>query len=375
MSALAILVVACPCALGLATPLAVCVAITRAAREGVLIRSGEALEKLSEATTVLFDKTGTLTQGQFAVRELRCCAGADCSEEDALSWLASLESASEHPLARSVVAEAESRGVAIGKATDFRAHPGEGATGHVSLNGETRLVSAGSAHFLEAQGSAPLLASGTSLSNPGDTVIFVAWGGHAQARVRLSDSPRPGAAEAVRQLRAAGIAVGLLSGDSADATEHLADRVGISDVKAGCIPTAKIAEVRGRRARGEVVALVGDGINDAPALAAADVGIAMGAGTDLAREVGDVTLLRDDQLALPRLLRLARDACRIVRQNLAWAFSYNLVAIALAFFGCLHPLIAALAMLGSSLFVIRNSLRLARPAIATADMRAPRQQA
>lgn len=361
MAALAVLVVACPCALGLATPLATCVAIGRAARAGILVRSGEALENLSRVSLLLFDKTGTLTEGRPIVREVVCSA-VGCSREEALSWLASLESASEHALARSIVGEANGAGIPLGSVTGFRAFPGEGAVGEVTLNGETREVCAGTASFLAQRAIDVSSVQTLPPPAPGDTVVFAAWGGEVTARVTLADALRAEAAAAVREIQHVGISIGMLSGDRREVAEHIARIAGISEVRAGCSPVAKIEEVHRQQAAGRVVAVVGDGINDAPALAEADVGIAMGAGTDLAREVGDITLLRDDLLAIPWLLHLARSAYRVVQQNLAWAFAYNLAAIALAFLGYLHPLIAALAMLGSSLFVIRNSLRLAREA-------------
>jgi heavy metal translocating P-type ATPase len=382
MSALAVLVVACPCALGLATPLAVCVAIGRAARAGVLVRSGEALERLSQVTSMIFDKTGTLTEGRPVMQEIACCQGAACGEDKALSWLASLESASEHVMAKSIVAAAGERGLVLGRVKDFRAFPGEGASGRVELNGAARQVWAGTLAFLSRHGMDTGGAAGGRQTegagaNSCPTEVLVGWEGQVMARACLSDAPRPEAAEAVRQLQQAGVAVTMLSGDRRAAAEDLARRVGIGDVKAERDPVAKVAEVRGQRERGRrrtpgflaalrmthgggLVAVVGDGINDAPALAEADVGIAMGGGTDLAREVGQVALLRDDLLRLPWAVRLARRTYRVIRQNLAWAFGYNLAAIALAFFGYLHPLVAALAMLGSSLFVLHNSLRLAR---------------
>ncbi len=360
MSALAVLVVACPCALGLATPLAICVAIARAAREGVLVRAGEALEKLSRVSTVIFDKTGTLSEGLPTLREIACCPAAACRQDEALAWLASLEGASEHIVARSIVSAATNRGLALGTTEGFRAFPGQGAQGRVVMNGTPRELWAGTPAFLEQHGIDISCAEALSDPEPADTLVFVAWEGRARARARLSDSPRPEAAQAVRELQQQRLAVMMLSGDRQSAAGHFGRAIGIAEVKAERNPAEKIAEVRAQKERGRVVAVVGDGINDAPALAEADVGIAMGGGTDLAREVGDVTLLRDRLLLIPWSLKLARSTYRVIRQNLLWAFGYNLAAIGLAFFGYLHPLIAALAMLGSSLFVIRNSLGLAR---------------
>ena len=360
MSALAVLVVACPCSLGIATSLAVCVAIARAARDGALIRTGEALEKLAKVTAVIFDKTGTLTEGKPTLEDITCCPGSDCTSGEALSWLATLESHSEHALGHCIASAAAARGLALGAVDGFRAFPGEGAVGTVSLNGTTRPVLAGTAAFLSRHSVDTGCIAQFPDPAPGETLVFVAWDGQVRARARLADAPRPEAAQAVQEITALGLSVGLLSGDRREACEHLASRLGVRQVSTECDPTAKLAEIAALREEGHTVALVGDGINDAPALAKADVGIAMGGGTDLAREVGDVVLLRSNLLAIPSLVRLARDTHHVIRRNLFWAFGYNLAAIALAFSGYLHPLIAALVMLGSSLFVIQSSLRLKR---------------
>jgi len=360
MSALAVLVVACPCSLGIATSLAVCVAIARAAREGVLVRAGAALERLASVTAIVFDKTGTLTEGRPLLTAITCCPGSDCAVDEALSRLATLESHSEHPLGRCIVAAAAERGLALGDVDGFRSFPGEGAMGTVSLDGSSGQLLAGTAAFLSRHSVDITCAADLPPADAGDTAIFVAWGGRARARASLADSARREAAEAVREIASLGLAVELLSGDREAACAHLARRIGIERVKAERDPAAKIAAIRAMRKDGNAIALVGDGINDAPALAEADVGIAMGAGTDLAREVGDVVLLRNDLLAIPWLVSLARRTRRAIRQNLLWAFGYNLAAMAAAFFGYLHPLVAAAIMLGSSLFVIRNSLRLRR---------------
>jgi len=360
MSALAVLVVACPCALGLATPLAICVGLARAARQAIIIRSGEALEGLATVSTIFFDKTGTLTEGRPAVRSIHSCDGADATAREELRWLASLELASEHVMARAIVTAAKDRGLALGEIADFRAFPGRGAYGRVRLNGECREIWAGTLDFLAAQGFDTACAPTLPPPELADTLVFAAWQGRVRARVALADAPRPDAAAAIRELQQAGLAVAVLTGDRRLAAEQLARVLGAVEVKAQCTPADKIECVRAERRRGRRVAVVGDGINDAPALAEADVGIAMGGGTDLAREVGDAAILGNRLASLPWALRLARQTRRVIRQNLLWAFGYNLAAIALAFFGYLHPLLAAAAMLVSSLFVLQNSLRLSR---------------
>jgi heavy metal translocating P-type ATPase len=361
MSALAVLVVACPCALGLATPVAVSVALARAARQAVLIRSGEALEALAQVTAVFFDKTGTLTQGRPQLQQIVCGDGS-CTEQEALSWLASLESSSEHVVGRAVVQAAAARGLPLGQTEAFLAFPGQGAWGRVRRGGESRELWAGTAALLSAQG---INVNDTDLlpdTNATASILFVAWEGRVRAAAALADAPRSDAAAAIAELEQLGVEVAMLSGDRRPAVEHIARAVGLGRAEAGLTPDAKLERVRAARRRGAVVAVVGDGINDAPALAEADVGIAMGSGTDLAREVGDVVLLGEGLARLPWLLRLARAMRRTIRGNLRWAFGYNLVALTLAFSGLLHPLLAALIMLGSSLFVLRNSLRLGEEA-------------
>jgi len=358
MSALAVLVVACPCALGLATPVAISVALARAARQAVLIRSPEALETLGRISLVFFDKTGTLTQGRPALRQI-VPADPACGEREVLSWLASLESASEHVIARALVEAALAQGLPLGRPLEFRAFPGEGAWGQVVLGSERRELWAGTPALLAAQGLD--IPNGDRLAEPDSTssLLLVAWGDRVRACVSVADTPRPDAAETVAGLRSLGVEVAMLSGDRRPAAEHIARAVGIARVEAQMTPAAKLDAVRAARTRGALVAVVGDGINDAPALAEADVGIAMGSGTDLAREVGEVVLLGEDLTRLPWVLRLARATRHTIRRNLLWAFGYNLIALTLAFGGYLHPLLAALIMLGSSLFVLRNSLRLA----------------
>lgn len=354
LAALAVLVVACPCALGLATPLAVSVAVGRAARAGVLIRSGEALEMLPRLRHLFIDKTGTLTRNRM---RLVAVAGAGEPDEVVLAWAATLESASEHPVGRALVAAAKERGLALGTVREFRAVPGRGVEGLVVLGGQERAVLAGSAAFLAERGVEP--APGPALPE-GSTAVVVAWEGRVRGWLALADEVRPEGRGLAAALAALGLRVTLLSGDREAAARPLAAEVGIATVHAGCTPADKAALIQAARREGGAVGMVGDGINDAPALAAADVGIALAGGTNLAREAGDVVLLGDELHRIPWSIELARAAYRIIRQNLLWAFGYNTIALAVAFSGRLHPLLAAVLMLLSSLFVLGNSLRLLR---------------
>jgi heavy metal translocating P-type ATPase len=352
MSALAVLVVACPCALGLATPMAASLAIGRAAREGVLIRSGEVLERLPRIRRILFDKTGTLTRNRLRVAEVH-----GISPEEILKWAAPLEAASGHLIGAAIAREAQAAGIDVGTASDVKIVPGFGVEGNVTVDGKTKWVTVGSIDLLLKTHTVPdSLASDVNDSQL--TSTCVGWDSVLQGVVLVSDETRPEAASTVSALKAMGLRTGIVSGDREGPTQRLANELGIDEVHAGCTPEYKAAIAA--KARGAGFAMVGDGINDAPALAQADVGIAIGSGTDLARESSDVTLLGDDLSRIPGILTLARATYRIIRWNLAWAFGYNAVAVGLACMGLVHPLIAAVAMLASSLCVICNSLRITR---------------
>lgn len=357
LSALAMLVVACPCALGIATPLATCIAIGKAAKSGVLIRSGEALEQLHSVRSIFFDKTGTLTSNRLMVSDIRIAPGSVTLDE-ALRYATTLESASEHSIARAIVTAAEARGCAIGKVTDFRVFPGHGVAGNVALNGTTKQVTIGSLKLLTME---HILHEDLADYDYADqlTTVYIGWDGKIHAAIKLKDSLLPTAQEAIVSLKELGIATAVISGDRESPTTRLAGEAGINEMFFECTPIEK-AEVitKAHKIHKRPVAMVGDGINDAPALAEADVGIAIGSGTDLARQASDVTLMGDDLLRIPWVISLSRTTHRIIRQNLAWAFGYNTVAMVLAFFGYVHPLIAATAMLASSLMVIGNSMRI-----------------
>lgn len=353
LSALAILVVACPCALGLATPMAICLAIGKAARAGVLIRSGEILERLSRIRRIFFDKTGTLTENRLAVADIYVAPNT-ITPDEVLTWAAPLEAASEHAIARAIVNEAESRELTPGQLYDFTAFPGRGVEGSVTLNGETRRVTAGSFKLLLERHTIP---NDLPITDEFLTTIYIGWDGKIQASISLSDTVRSEAHEVIADLHSAGVKTAIISGDLDAPTRRLAAEVNISDVFSECSPVEKVEALRKARFG---TAMVGDGINDAPALAEADVGIAIGGGTDLARQASDITLLGDDLTRIPWVLELSKSTHKIIRQNLFWAFGYNSIAICLAFFGFVHPLIAATAMVISSLFVITNSMRLLR---------------
>ncbi len=360
VSAISVLIIACPCAMGLATPTAVMVGTGRAAEGGVLIRGGAALEIAGRVDTVIFDKTGTLTVGHPDVRALRTFGTTD--EHDLLALAAAAERGSEHPLAAAVMAEAERRGTEVADATDFEAVTGRGVRARVG--GEDVLV--GSVDLLlEAGVATTAIETPTAMGDTPHTTILVAAAGVAIGAIDIADRVKPGAADAVRQLRDAGIVVHLLSGDNQAAAEAVASTVGIEHVSAGVRPGDKATHVKTLQRAGHLVAMVGDGINDAPALAQADVGIAIGTGTDVAMEASDITLVGGDPRLVGVAISISQGTLRVIRQNLGWAFGYNLILIPVAmgvlypFFGIrLDPILAAAAMAFSSVSVVANSLRL-----------------
>ena len=361
IAAVAVLIIACPCALGLATPMSIMVGIGRGAGLGVLIRNAEALERLERVDTLVVDKTGTLTEGKPSVTRIVAAQGRD--ENDLLRLAAGVERASEHPLAIAIVAAAEQRGLAIPPVDDFDSPVGRGAVGTV----QGQRITLGSGRFLDECGIATtaLAEEADRLRGNGASAIFIGVDGVAAGIFAIADAVRPTTPEAIAALRGEGIALVMLTGDNRTTAEAVARRLGIDSVEAEVLPDRKSAVVERLRREGRVVAMAGDGVNDAPALAAADVGIAMGSGTDVAIESAGITLLSGDLTAIVRARRLSRATMANIRQNLFFAFAYNAVGVPVAagllypLFGIvLSPIVAAAAMALSSVSVIGNALRL-----------------
>jgi Cu+-exporting ATPase len=358
-AAVAVLVVACPCALGLATPTALLAAVGRGAELGVLIKSAQALESAGRIQAVVLDKTGTLTTGVMTVRDVIASPGTDGTK--ALRLAGAVEDASEHPIGQAIAREAAARLGAPPAVTGFTALPGAGVRGTV----DGLAVTVGSPRlFSEAFLAVPaeLGRAAAAAEDSGRTVILVGWQGQARAAVVVADRLRPHAADAVARLRDLGLRPVLLTGDNERATREVAGQLAIAaeDVVAGVRPEEKVMAIRRLQADGVKVAFVGDGINDAAALACADLGLAMGAGADAAIGAADLTLVGGDPSSIPAAVQLARAALTVIRANLAWAAGYNLIAIPLAALGYLNPLFAGIAMAASSLIVVTNSLRLRR---------------
>ncbi len=376
----AILIIACPCALGLATPTAIIVGTGRGAEQGVLIRSAQALEITHRVNVVVLDKTGTLTTGKPVVTDL---FPSGVSEVDLLRLAASLERGSEHPLGQAVVQEARSRNMEIETTRGFEALPGRGV--QAQLNGD--VLRMGNIALMEANGIAldGLVEKAQAMASQGKTTMYLSAGDKAVGVIAVADTLKENSRESVAQLRAMGLEVVMLTGDNAQTAQAIAKQLGVDNVEAEVLPADKVEVVRRLQSQGKMVAMVGDGINDAPALVQADVGMSMGAGTDVAMESADITLMRSDVASVIGAINLSRATIRTIKQNLFWAFVYNILLIPVAagvlypvfgamggvpdclgfFFGeqgFLNPVLAALAMAFSSVTVVTNSLRLRRAA-------------
>ncbi|MPZ48232.1 MAG: heavy metal translocating P-type ATPase [Dehalococcoidia bacterium] len=376
LNAVAVLIIACPCALGLATPTAIMVGAGKGAEQGILIRSGEALETAEKLTTVVLDKTGTITEGQPRVTDVVTTAGTD--EQQLIRLVAAAERGSEHALGEAIVRESQARELDLPDVTGFEAIPGRGVRATV----EGRRLVIGTRRLLEEDGIDPgwLAGAGDKLTAAAKSLVYVAIDGKAAGVIAIADQIKGGAAEAVSMLRGRGIRVVLLTGDNEATAKSIAAQAGIADVIAEVLPDEKAAKVRELQSQGQVVAMVGDGINDAPALAQADIGMAIGSGADVAIEASDITLMRGDPRGVATAITLSRATMRTVRQNLFWAFFYNVALIPVAagalypvfqstgvpeglgfFFGdygFLNPMLAGAAMALSSVTVMANSLRL-----------------
>jgi Cu+-exporting ATPase len=360
-AAVAVLIIACPCALGLATPTALMVGSGRAAQMGIVIKGIDVLQSTRRIDTVVLDKTGTVTTGVMSLVDVVCVDGV--TRNDALTFAGAVEKSSEHPIARAIVRTAEEEVGTLPALDDFESLPGVGATGRI---GGTIVTVGREEMFRERLVILPKMireALATSRED-GHTAVIVTWDGQAKAVLALADQPKPTSAEAIASLKLMGLAPILLTGDNPTTARAIAESVGIDTdehhLYAGVMPEDKVAVVRDLQERGYAVAMVGDGVNDAAALTQADVGIAMGGGTDVAMQASDLTIVNGDLRSVPDAIRLSRATLRTIRTNVFWAFAYNVAAIPLAASGRLNPMWAGLAMASSSVFVVTNSLRLRR---------------
>lgn len=360
-NALAVLLVACPCALGLATPMAISVGIGRAAREGILIRSSRVFEMLPKVATVYFDKTGTLTEGKPALSSILFPSRGTIGSGPLLTVAASLAQLSEHLLARSLVAAGIERGCPLYEIAGFKNYPGFGMAGQVQADGKGKWIWLGSRRWMEENGlrfDSLLEAESRRAASEGKSLVFCGWEGSVQGGFVFADRLRAEAAEAVSLLQREGVSVHLLSGDQKQAAEEIGRKLPGCAIHAERLPHEKCEEIRQTKKRGAAVAMVGDGINDAAALAEADIGLAVGSGSDVAKETADVSLVRNDLRKITWLIKFSRQTFRTMKQNLFWAFFYNIIGVGFAMAGLLQPILAAVAMTVSSLLVIWNSLRL-----------------
>lgn len=367
---IAVLIISCPCAMGLATPLSVMVGMGKGAEYGILFKNSSALERAHQVTAVVLDKTGTITQGQLAVTDVATDGASAWSEEELLRLAASAEKGSEHPIGAAIIAAAEARGLRLSPPVRFESIAGHGIAARVDehdvLLGNLRLMER---ERIPLNGLQPTL---NRLQNEAKTAMWLAVDGQASAVIGVADTVKPSSKEAIAQMRALGLTVVMMTGDNAATAEAIGREVGLDRVLAEVLPGDKAAKVAELQREGYVVAMVGDGINDAPALAQADVGLAIGTGTDVAMESADITLMRGDLRSVPQAIHLSQATLRNIRQNLFWAFGYNAALIPIAagilapfawapdFLRQLHPIMAALAMVMSDVFVVSNALRLRR---------------
>jgi Cu+-exporting ATPase len=364
VNAVAVLIIACPCALGLATPMSIMVGVGRGAHEGVLVKNAEALEIMENVDTLIVDKTGTLTEGKPRLTRVTTAQGF--SEQQVLGSAASVEQASEHPLAAAIVQGARDRGITVKNAKDFQSTTGGGVIGNV----QEQIVLVGNPAFLQQQnigGLDTLQSAAAELQGQGNTVIFVAIDRALAGIIAVADPIKSTASEAIAEIHRLGLKIVMLTGDNERTAKAVAAKLGIDDVEAGVAPQRKHERVMQLRQQGRIVAMAGDGINDAPALAAANVGIAMGTGADVAIESAGITLLKGDLRGIVKAIHLSRKVMRNIRQNLFFAFIYNVLGVPIAA-GVLYPfvrvllspIIASAAMSFSSVSVIANALRLRR---------------
>ena len=360
-AAVAVLIIACPCALGLATPTALMVGSGRAAQMGIVIKGIDVLQSTRRIDTVVLDKTGTVTTGEMTLVDVVCIEGV--SREDALSLVGAVEKGSEHPIARAIARAAEAELGTLPALDEFLTMPGVGATGRI---GGTIVTVGREEVFRERLVVVPgvLRTALAAAREMGHTAVVAAWDGQARAMFAVADQPKPTSAAAIADLKVMGLAPVLLTGDNAGTARAIAVQVGIDTdehhLYAGVMPEEKVAVVRDLQERGYAVAMVGDGVNDAAALAQADVGIAMGGGTDVAMQASDLTVVSGDLRLVVDAIRLSRATLRTIKANVFWAFAYNVAAIPLAAAGMMNPMWAGLAMASSSVFVVTNSLRLRR---------------
>jgi len=358
LALLSVVLISCPCALGIATPTAILAGVGKGAEYGVLLRSGEYVEKARKLTTVIFDKTGTLTKGEPSVTDIKTYG--NYTEQNLLQYAGTAEKGSEHPLASAIVAKAESEKVGIGQSDSFEALPGRGVQcsvgGKVVLLGNRKLMQEKNVTISELEGDL------AELENQGKTVMILAVGGQSVGLIAAMDTVKENAAEAVEQLKGMNLEVTMLTGDNELTAKAIANQLGITNVIANVLPWQKSEVIKKMQSEGKIVAMVGDGINDAPALAQADIGIAIGSGTDIAKETGGIVLIKDDLRDVALGIELSKKTMRKIDTNLFWAFAYNVVMIPIAAAGILNPMYAAGAMAISSLTVVSNSalLKLAK---------------